>query len=134
MIMGTGVDVVDVDRFARILERTPALRTRLFTDAEQDLPVRSLAGRFAVREAVAKAVHAPPGMIWRHCWVEKNRDGAPRLVVAGTVEETAARLGINRWHVSITHDGGVAVATVVAERLAPEELEAARALEESTWS
>ncbi len=131
--MGTGVDVVDIDRFAQILARTPRLRDRLFTREEHDLPDRSLAGRFAVREATAKALHAPPGMIWRHCWIEKNRYGAPRLVVTGTIQETAARLGINRWHVSITHDGGVAVASVIAERLTDEELAAAQVLEDMTW-
>ncbi|WP_129360061.1 MULTISPECIES: holo-ACP synthase [Micrococcaceae] len=133
MIMGTGVDVVDIDRFAQILGRTPRLRERLFTEEERELPARSLAGRFAVREAVAKALHAPPGMIWRHCWIEKNRYGAPRLVVTGTIQETAERLGINRWHVSITHDGGVAMASVIAERLSGEELTVAQRLEEITW-
>lgn len=133
MIMGTGVDVVDIERFTAILERTPRLGERLFLPQERSLPPRSLAGRFAVREAVAKAVHAPPGMVWQDCWLEKNADGAPRLVVSGTVAETAARLGINRWHVSITHDGGVAVATVVAENLSEEELARARAWEETVW-
>ncbi|MDN5603840.1 holo-ACP synthase [Kocuria koreensis] len=133
MIMGTGVDVVDIDRFAEIIQRTPRLRDRLFTREEHDLPARSLAGRFAVREAVAKALHAPPGMIWRHCWVRKDRYGAPRLVVTGTIRETAEHLGINRWHVSITHDGGVAMASVIAERLNEEELLLAQRLEETTW-
>ena len=131
--MGTGVDIVDIHRFERVIRRSPRLVQRLFTDQEQQLPVSSLAGRFAVREAVAKVLHAPPGMVWRDCWVEKNRDGAPRLVTTGTVRATAERLGINRWHISITHDGGCAVATAVAERLTAEELAAARALEESTW-
>lgn len=134
MIMGTGVDVVDIERFGRIIERTPRLLDRLFTPEEHDLPVHTLAGRFAVREAVAKTLHAPPGMIWKHCWVRKNAEGAPRLVVTGTVRETAQRLGINRWHLSITHDAGVAVATVIAEHLSPDELELARRWEESTWS
>lgn len=134
MIMGTGVDVVDIARFESILERTPRLRSRLFTEDEQGLPVYSLAGRFAVREAVAKALHAPPGMIWHHCLIEKNRYGAPQLVVTGTVRETADRLGINRWHVSITHDGGTAVATAIAERLGEDELAAVQALEEAAWS
>lgn len=131
--MGTGVDVVDIERFTRIIERTPRLLDRLFTPAEHALPAHTLAGRFAVREAVAKALHAPPGMIWKHCWIEKNADGAPRLEVTGSVRETAERLGINRWHVSITHDAGVAVATVVAERLTDEELDAVRTFEETTW-
>jgi holo-[acyl-carrier protein] synthase len=134
VIMGTGVDVVDIARFEGILERTPRLRRRLFTEEEQELPVYSLAGRFAAREAVAKALHAPPGMIWHHCRIEKNRYGAPRLVVTGTVRETAEKLGINRWHISITHDGGTAVATAIAERLGEDDLAAAHALEEAAWS
>ncbi|MCT1367278.1 holo-ACP synthase [uncultured Kocuria sp.] len=134
MIMGSGIDIVDIERFSHILARTPRLRDRLFTPDEQDLTDRSLAGRFAVREATAKALHAPPGMIWKHCWIEKNRYGAPLLVVTGTIQEMAERLGINRWHVSITHDGGVAVASVIAERLDADELAAAQMLEEITWA
>ncbi|MFD0891954.1 4'-phosphopantetheinyl transferase superfamily protein, partial [Streptosporangium algeriense] len=60
--MGIGVDVVDVARFAASLERTPSLRARLFTEAERGLAVRSLAARFAAKEAVAKALGAPPGL------------------------------------------------------------------------
>ena len=131
--MGTGVDVVDLRRFEAIVTRNPRLVQRLFTAEERELPVQSLAGRFAVREAVAKALHAPPGMIWRDCWVEKNHDGAPRLVTTGTVRQTAEKLGVNRWHISISHDGPVAVATAIAERLSPEEIEAARALERAAW-
>lgn len=61
MIVGIGVDVVDVARFEATLARTPALRGRLFTAAESTLATESLAARFAAKEAVAKALGAPPG-------------------------------------------------------------------------
>ena len=59
MILGIGVDVVDIARFEAALERTPALRDRLFTEIERPLATRSLAARFAAKEAVAKALGAP---------------------------------------------------------------------------
>lgn len=115
MIIGTGIDVVDIDRFRRHLERVPRLAQRLFVDTERDLPVASLAARFAAKEATAKALKAPPGMVWQHCWVEKTEWGAPVLRTEGTVSAEAAKQGIERWHVSMSHDGGLAMAYVVAE-------------------
>ena len=64
MIVGVGVDLVDIARFEDSLERTPSLRERLFTEAERALPVRSLAARFAAKEALAKALGAPAGLAW----------------------------------------------------------------------
>ena len=115
MIVGTGVDIVDVERFGRQLERTPRLRERLFVPHERDLPLRSLAARFAVKEAAAKALQAPPGMVWHDCWTANDEHGAPRLHTTGTVAEQQRRRGVESWHVSISHDGGMAVAFVVAE-------------------
>ena len=115
MIVGTGVDIVDVQRFAGQLERAPRLRERLFVTHERDLPLRSLAARFAVKEAAAKALGAPPGMVWRDCWVTTDEHGAPLLHTAGTVARCAALRGVDSWHVSISHDGGLAMAFVVAE-------------------
>jgi len=115
MIVGTGVDIVDVERFGRQLERAPRLLERLFVPQERDLPLRSLAARFAVKEAAAKALQAPPGMIRQDCWTTKDQHGAPRLHTAGTVAEQQHRRGVESWHVSISHDGGMAVAFVVAE-------------------
>lgn len=115
MIIGTGIDVVDIERFSYNLQRTPRLVQRLFAPSERDLPVQSLAARFAAKEATAKALKAPPGMVWQHCWVEKNQWGAPMLRVVDTVAAEAAKQGIDRWHVSLSHDGGMAMAYVVAE-------------------
>ena len=85
MIIGSGIDVVDIQRFERQLERTPRLRERLFVPSERGLPLQSLAARFAAKEAAAKALKAPPGMIWQHCWIEKTEWGAPILRTEGTV-------------------------------------------------
>ena len=115
MIVGVGIDVVDVARFAATLERSPRLRERLFTQAERDMPIASLAARFAVKEATAKALRAPVGLRWTDAEVQRLEGGAPRLLVHGTVAARAAELGVVAWHVSLSHDAGIASAVVIAE-------------------
>jgi holo-[acyl-carrier protein] synthase len=115
MIVGVGLDVVDIARFERSLTRTPGLAGRLFTQGERGLPARSLAARFAAKEALAKALGAPRGLLWTDAEVVTSPAGRPRLNVAGTVAAAAAQLGVARWHLSLSHDGGVASAVVVAE-------------------
>ncbi|HTR69570.1 MAG TPA: holo-ACP synthase [Mycobacteriales bacterium] len=117
MIVGIGVDIVDVERFGRTIERTPHLLHRLFTDSERDAPVRSLAATFAAKEAVAKVLGAPPGLVWHDCEVQHEPSGRPRLAVRGTVAASAADSGVLRWHLSLTHDGTSALAMVVGEGL-----------------
>lgn len=115
MIIGVGIDVVDVARFGATLERTPKLRDRLFTDAEQRLPPASLAARFAAKEALAKALGAPVGLRWRDAEVHRGPDGRPHLAMTGTVAARAESLGARRTHVSLSHDAGIASAVVVVE-------------------
>ncbi len=115
MIVGTGIDVVDIARFAETLERTPGLRTRLFTEVERGLPMRSLAARFAAKEALAKAFGAPVGLQWTDATVERGEDGRPRIVMRGTVAARAEELGVRHLHVSLSHDAGIASAVVIAE-------------------
>jgi holo-[acyl-carrier protein] synthase len=116
VIVGVGVDVVDVDRLARALARTPPLAARLFTDHElESKDVASLAARFAAKEAVAKALGAPGGLRWRDAEVVRLASGRPTLRVAGGVAEAAAAQGIRAWHLSLSHDAGIATAFVVAE-------------------
>lgn|SRR5699024_1069487 len=117
VIIAIGTDVVDVARFTRSLERAPALRTKLFTPAERGLGPTSLAGRFAAKEAVAKALDAPAGMSWQHCSVPRTARGRAELEIHGTVAARAAELSITRWHLSISHDAGIAIAMVIAEAL-----------------
>ncbi|WP_413452176.1 holo-ACP synthase [Georgenia phoenicis] len=114
-IVGVGIDVVDVERFMLSLERTPRLREKLFTPEERELPPASLAARFAAKEAIAKALGAPGGMSWQDCTVERVVGGAPVVHVRGSVLARADALGIRTWHLSISHDAGIASAMVVAE-------------------
>ncbi|MGH8862109.1 MAG: holo-ACP synthase [Jatrophihabitantaceae bacterium] len=121
MIIGVGIDVVPVARFAEALERTPSMAVRLFTAAErvtkhgEARSADSLAARFAAKEALAKALGAGGGMHWTDAEVLTDDAGRPSLLVTGTVAERAASLGVTNWHVSLSHDGGIASATVIAE-------------------
>lgn len=115
MIVGVGVDVVDIARLERALKATPRLLTRLFTVAERELPAASLAARFAAKEAVAKALGAPGGLVWTDVEVRVGPRGRPRLEVTGSVAAAARDVGVRAWHVSLSHDGGIAGAVVIAE-------------------
>ncbi|TWP36180.1 holo-ACP synthase [Leekyejoonella antrihumi] len=115
MIVGVGIDVVDVGRFMAKLDATPALRDRLFAAEERTLPPNSLAGRFAAKEALAKALGAPGGLHWVDAVVAKNDDGRPYWQLSGTVNARAADLGVQSLHLSISHDAGIASAIVIAE-------------------
>ncbi len=121
MIVGIGVDIVDIDRFARVLRRRPAVADRLFTAAERttrDGGIRtaaSLAGRFAAKEAVIKAMGGPLGLQWHDCEVVSSAAGRPSLVMSGTVAAAAIARGVETWHLSLSHDGGLSVAYVIAE-------------------
>ncbi len=114
-ILGIGVDVVDLARFTETLERTPTLRSRLFTSAERDLPVESLAGRFAAKEALAKAMGVPAGLSWQDFEIVNDDQGAPSFLLHGAAPERLAGLGIVTTHLSISHDTTVATAFVVTE-------------------
>ncbi|GHD48269.1 holo-ACP synthase [Streptomyces longwoodensis] len=120
-IIGVGIDVAEIERFAASLERTPGLAQRLFVERELLLPsgarrgVASLAARFAAKEAVAKALGAPGGLLWTDAEVFVEASGQPRLRVRGTVAARAAELGVRAWHLSLSHDAGIASAMVVAE-------------------
>ena len=115
MIIGVGVDTVEIARLGRSLERTPALLDRLFTEQERAVErLDSLAARFAAKEAVAKVLGGP-GLAWVDAEVVREENGAPTLVLHGDVKTLAESMGISRWHISLSHDGGFATAFVVAE-------------------
>ncbi|PRZ30776.1 holo-[acyl-carrier protein] synthase [Antricoccus suffuscus] len=120
MIVGVGVDVCPVERFAESLLRTPKLREKLFTPGELITPSgnprgnASLAARFAAKEALAKALGAPGNLHWHDAEVSTIDFGAPKLTVRGTVLKRADELGVDSWQISLSHDGGLAVAMVLA--------------------
>ena len=120
MIVGIGVDVVDLARFERALSRTPALKARLFADAELSdgdrvLPLRSLAGRFAAKEALIKALGESTGIKWHHMQVVSDGHGNPSFELTDAAASVALSRGVTNVHLSMSHDAGVAIAYVIAE-------------------
>ncbi|MBK8447669.1 MAG: holo-ACP synthase [Micropruina sp.] len=114
MIVGIGIDVCPVERFARAAGNQRLL-DRLFTPAEHDSSMNRMAGRFAAKEALAKALGAPDGMGWHDVEVRKDSHGKPYFAYTGAVADRIAQLGIATVHLSITHDAGIAAAVVVCE-------------------
>ena len=121
-VIGIGTDVVDIERFRRALERTPRMVERVFTEGErayglrQRDPAQRLAARFAAKEATMKALGVGLGAFGFHdVEVVRARTGEPSLRITGAAAELAARRGVQRWRVSLTHSDLVAFAVVIAE-------------------
>jgi holo-[acyl-carrier protein] synthase len=120
MIVGIGVDVVDLARFERAVTRTPALLDRLFAKSEQTsgarrLPTHSLAARFAAKEALIKALGDSTGVTWHDMPIVSDGLRNPSFALAGGVELIATKRGITALHLSMSHDAGIAIAYVIAE-------------------
>ena len=120
MIVGIGVDVVDVARFERAADRTPGLLPRLFAESEQTdgdraRPLRSLAARFAAKEALIKALGSSEGVHWHDMQVVSDGLGNPSFSIRGSLADVVAERRITAIHLSMSHDAGVAIAYVIAE-------------------
>jgi len=123
MIVGVGVDVVEIARVARALERHPRFGTRVFTTAEREASagrgvgaVAYLARRWAAKEAVSKALGVGfSGFSYTDIEVVNLRSGAPTVAVHGELGEWARKLGVVRWHLSLSDTAELAFATAVAE-------------------
>ncbi|HYI34532.1 MAG TPA: holo-ACP synthase [Glaciibacter sp.] len=115
MIKGIGVDIVDLARFERQIQRTPGLVPRLFTEGERALPAHSLAARFAAKEALIKALGDSAGATWHELEVVTEASGNPGFVLSGNALDALAVRGITSVHLTMTHDAGIACAFVVVE-------------------
>lgn len=115
MIVGVGVDLVDLARFERAITKTPELVEKIFAESERSGSVETLAGKFAAKEALVKAVGDPSGLQWHEVLVSKDALGKPSLSTVGSTASFVADRGINSLHLSISHDAGSAIAFVVAE-------------------
>lgn len=115
MIIGIGVDVCEVARFAAACERRPGFARRWLTDAEAALPMHSQAARFAAKEALAKALLIERGLGWHDAEVVCDSFGRPSFVTKGSVAARSGELGVTRIHLSLSHDAGFAMAFVVCE-------------------
>jgi holo-[acyl-carrier protein] synthase len=119
-ILGLGVDICDIARMERALERHPTLRRRVFTPEEiaycdgKARPAESYAGRFAAREAVIKALGGYRGKGWQDISVTRAPSGAPAIRLEGNAKRRADLLGVTRVLVTVTHERTSAIAFVVA--------------------
>jgi holo-[acyl-carrier protein] synthase len=123
MIKGIGTDIVGIDRFQLWVEN-PGLIKRYFHPLEiSELKTKiglgytaSLAGRFAAKEAFGKALGSGlRGLRLPDIRVSTNSSGKPVFILEGTARDQAGMLGVCRCHLSISHDGGFALAFVVLE-------------------
>ncbi len=130
MILGLGMDVVEIGRIARILDGPPRLAerflARVFTPGEREAcdgrrdRAAAYAARFAAKEAGYKALAVVPNARWRDFEVVRPPGSAPALVLGGAAAAAAEVRGVSRVHLTLTHDGGVAAATVILEGAAGE--------------
>jgi holo-[acyl-carrier protein] synthase len=121
-VVGIGVDLVEVERVQRMLERHPTFRHRVFTPDEiaycerQAKPAESYAARWAAREACRKALGGVRGMRWHDVEVERAPTGAPSLALSGATAGRAERLGVTEVKVALTHERRMAAAFCMAVR------------------
>jgi holo-[acyl-carrier protein] synthase len=125
MIVGIGMDVVEIRRIRDLAQRHATFLTRTFAPGElhhcqeKANPFPHLAARFAAKEAVFKALGTgwSVGLQWTDVAVENNAAGKPAIRLSGTARRLAEQLGADRIHLSLTHTGPYAGAQVVLERL-----------------
>jgi holo-[acyl-carrier protein] synthase len=124
-ILGLGLDLVDVERLRKALDRSgDRFARRVFTVGEQAYctakadPVAFYAARFAAKEAVAKAFGTGIGAAigWLDIEVVRNSAGVPGILLSGKGALLAAQRGVTRVLLSLTHSGGMAAASVVLTR------------------
>ena len=121
-IVGLGVDICEIARMERALDRHPTMRARVFTPEEiaycdsKARPAESYAGRFAAREATIKALGGYRGKRWQDISVTRHPSGAPIVALGGHAAGRAEMLGISRVLITFTHEKTNAVAVAVAVR------------------
>ena len=119
MILRTGVDLIEISRVGEVIARHGKhYLERIYTPAELEQcgkNVESLAGRFAAKEAVAKALGTGIGKVaWKEIEILGDEQNAPRLYLFGAAQQISNRLGLMEWSVSISHSMTHAVAFAVA--------------------
>jgi holo-[acyl-carrier protein] synthase len=108
--------MVEVSRITELSQRHPTLVDRILSPRERRLSLTpsSIAGRWAAKEAVIKVLVDSRGLSWHECEVLRGVHGEPILEFSGAAAHVALERGIDTWHVSISHDGGMVIAMVVA--------------------
>jgi holo-[acyl-carrier protein] synthase len=117
-MLSTGVDLIEIERIERSLTRFgDKMRDRLFTPQEQAYcagKMTSLAGRYAIKEAVGKALGTGIGDVrWTDIEVVNDARGKPELILHNHAKDLAAELGLHQWSISISHTGTHAIGFAV---------------------
>ncbi|MET0920609.1 MAG: holo-ACP synthase [Acidimicrobiia bacterium] len=120
-VLGLGTDLVEVERFRLAVTRRSSLAERMFSDAEREYalsqydPAKSLAARFAAKEAVMKALGVGLGSFaLRDVEVKRDDTGAPSLELHGRADELARTRGVTGWMLSLSHTDTTAMAVAIA--------------------
>ncbi|HSR69714.1 MAG TPA: holo-ACP synthase [Acidobacteriota bacterium] len=124
MIIGIGVDIVEVERMRKAMANSAPLREKVFTEneirycGERKTQNQNFAGRFAAKEAVLKALGTgwSVGIRWTDVETLPDDRGKPQIVLHGKAKEIYQASGANSAHVTITHSEHNAVAVVILER------------------
>lgn len=126
MIVGLGIDLVEIARIKALYERHgERFLRRILTAAEREYvllhrdPSARLAGRWAAKEAASKALGTgiSGGIRWTDIEIVNDPSGAPKLVLHAKAREQATRLNAATFHISVTHCEGIAMAQVILETL-----------------
>ena len=120
-VIGIGTDLVEIERFREVLERTPGIRGRTFTADEQAYadqrhdPAERYAVRWAAKEAVMKSMGVGLGEVAMiDIEVVRAENGAPSIVLHETAATRAAEMGIREFKITLTHTDSLAQAIAVA--------------------
>jgi holo-[acyl-carrier protein] synthase len=124
MIIGTGIDLVEIARLRKVIERLKdRFILRVFTPGEQEFcnahrdPVPHFAVRFAAKEALFKALGTgwAKGVTWLDVEVQRERQDAPTMVLHGEAQRLSAAMGAHKAHLSLSHSDQWAIAMVILE-------------------
>jgi holo-[acyl-carrier protein] synthase len=125
MIFGTGLDIIEIDRIRKSLEKySERFEEKVFTQAEieycraQADPARHYAGRFAVKEAVSKCMGTgiSGGVAWKDIEVLQKESGQPILKLTQKTKELFDHHKLNAIHITISHARDYAIANAIAEK------------------
>lgn len=118
MPMFPGIDIINIERFAKACERRPKIKERLFTERERtelhDRPVSSWAARFSGKEAILKSIGTGlSGLSWHDVEILTEKSGEPRVYLSGTADELVKKRGGSVIRISLSHEQEYAIAMAI---------------------
>ncbi len=124
MIIGCGVDIVNIERFDKFITNDKFIQRFFHSDEISSIRTKnlirkeSLAARFAAKEALGKALGTGIGLLTlKDICVSKDETGKPQLIVYNSVKERVIKSGANKIHISLSHDKDYAIAQVILEKI-----------------